>query len=45
MRKMDTKVVLNYNDGGIRMKGIPQGSYTKEFLRQAGSNISCFGSA
>lgn len=23
MGKMDTKVVLNYNDGGVRMKGIP----------------------
>jgi hypothetical protein len=26
---------VKYNNGGVRMKGIPQGRYTKEFREEA----------
>jgi len=32
---MDTKVKVKYTDGGVRLKGIPQGRYTKEFRQEA----------
>jgi transposase len=32
---MDTKVDVQYKDGGVSMKGVPQGRYTKEFREEA----------
>ncbi|TAN62948.1 hypothetical protein EPN18_03700 [bacterium] len=35
MEKVDTKSLIKYKDGGVRMKGIPQGRYTKELREVA----------
>ena len=35
MERMDTKSLIKYKDGGVRMKGIPQGRYTKELREEA----------
>jgi len=35
MEKMDTRSLIKYKDGGVRMKGIPQGRYTKELREEA----------
>jgi len=35
MDLMDTKVRLKYIDGGVRVKGIPLGRYTREFRQEA----------
>ncbi len=35
MEEVDTKVGKLEKDGGVRMKGIPQGRYTKEFREEA----------
>ena len=32
---VDTKVDVLYKDGGVSMKGVPQGRYTKEFREEA----------
>ena len=32
---VDTKVDVQYKDGGLSMKGVPQGRYTKEFREEA----------
>jgi transposase len=32
---VDTKVDVQYKDGGVSMKGVPQGRYTKEFREEA----------
>ncbi|MBI5599463.1 MAG: transposase, partial [Deltaproteobacteria bacterium] len=35
MKKVDTKSMIKYNDGGVRMRGIPKGRYTKELREEA----------
>src|SRR5271167_4159076 len=35
MEKMDTKSLIKYKDGGVGMKGIPQGRNTKELREEA----------
>jgi hypothetical protein len=35
---VDTKVDVNYKDGGIRMEKIPNAVYTKEFREEAVSS-------
>ncbi len=35
MDLIDTKVKVKYTDGGVRLKGIPQGRYTREFRQEA----------
>jgi transposase len=35
MYLVDTKVMIKYKDGGVGMKRIPQGVYTKEFKEEA----------
>ncbi len=35
MEKSGHQSRIKYNDGGVRMKGIPQGRYTKEFREEA----------
>jgi transposase-like protein len=32
---VDTKVMIKYKDGGVRMEKIPKGLYTKEFKEEA----------
>ena len=32
---MDTKVGVGYYDGGVRMKRVPQGRYSREFRQEA----------